>query len=60
MLTDNDLHHLRSILGTLREVRQMADMANLGATLGVQVLADNMDWLDCFIDKHQRTLEASK
>jgi hypothetical protein len=57
MLTENDLHYLRSIIGTLREVRGMAEVANLGATLGMVVLADNIDWLDCFIDKHQRELD---
>ena len=50
MLTDNDLFYLRSILRHLREVRRIVE----GASLGGEVLADNIDWLDCFIDRHQR------
>lgn len=50
-LTDNDLYYLRSILGHLREVQSaMAD----GLSLGGEMLADNIDWLDCFIEKHER------
>jgi hypothetical protein len=52
MLTDSDLHYLRSILGHLREVRTLFG----GLSLGAEVLVDNIDWLDCFIDKHQKEL----
>lgn len=54
MLTDNDLYYLRSILGQLREVRKVVLRESEGASLVGEVLADNIDWLDCFIDKHQR------
>lgn len=50
MITESDLHYLRSILNQLREIRSGIDY---GPTLGGEVLADNIDWLDCFIDKHQ-------
>jgi hypothetical protein len=56
MLTDNDLHYLRSILGHLREVRSIATAFSLGG----EALADNIDWLDCFIDKHQKALDDVK
>jgi len=48
--TEDDLHYLRSILRNLREFRSTL----LTHNLGVEVLADNIDWLDCFIDKHER------
>ena len=50
-MSPNDLHYLRSILDHLREVRSSI---KYGPTLGGEVLADNIDWLDCFIDKHER------
>lgn len=53
MITESDLHYLRSILGHLREVRS-ARIVVPGHSLGGEVLADNIDWLDCFIDKHER------
>jgi hypothetical protein len=56
-LTDHDLHYLRSILGQLRELRSSIEC---GPTLGGEVLADNIDWLDCFIDKHSRALSRPK
>jgi hypothetical protein len=49
-MTEHDLHYLRSILGQLRELRASIEY---GPTLGGEVLADNIDWLDCFIDKHE-------
>ena len=52
MITEHDLYYLRSILRNLREIRKIAD----GLSLGGVALADNIDWLDCFIDKHQRAL----
>jgi hypothetical protein len=50
MITESDLYYLRSILGNLREVRAVVEFASLGG----EALADNVDWLDCFIDKHER------
>lgn len=55
---DQDLHYLRSILGNLREFKafttQRQRKGNVSA-LGIEVLADNVDWLDCFIDKCERS-----
>lgn len=52
-MTENDLHYLRSILRHLRQVQSaMADAARF--SLGGEALADNIDWLDCFIDKNER------
>ena len=51
---ERDLHYLRSILDQLHELRSFI---NYGPTLGGEVLADNIDWLDCFIDKRERALE---
>lgn len=44
-LSDNDLYYLRSILRHLREFRGLVS----GPSLGGEALADNIDWLDCFI-----------
>jgi hypothetical protein len=54
-MTENDLHYLRSILGHLREVRKVVE----GAGLGGEVLADNIDWLDCFIERNEREVKAA-
>jgi hypothetical protein len=53
-MTDNDLYYLGSILRQLREIK---DAVSYGPKLGGEALADNIDWLDCFIDKHRRALE---
>lgn len=58
-MTENDLHYLRSILGHLQEVRN-ARIVVPGYSLGSEVLADNIDWLDCFIDKHERKLAMTR
>jgi|SRR5215471_791742 len=48
----NELHYLRSILGNLREVQ--AAVITDGPSLGGEVLADNIDWLDCYIDAREK------
>lgn len=57
-LSDADLYYLRSILNTLQEMRDatVMDTVNYGWSLGDEALADNTDWLDCFIEKHERQL----
>lgn len=52
-MNDNDLHYLRSILGNLREFRSVIDDIPQ-PSIGGEVLADNIDWLDCFIDKRAK------
>jgi hypothetical protein len=54
MLSESDLHYLRSILGHLQEVHTVVE----GLSLGGEALADNIDWLDCFIARHQQVLDA--
>lgn len=52
-LSDNDLYYLRSIKRQLDEVKEaLPDTAAF--SLGGTAFADNLDWLDCFIDKHTR------
>lgn len=46
-MIENDLHYLRSILGHLQEMRGLLD----GPSLGGEILADNIDWLDCYITR---------
>jgi hypothetical protein len=50
MLSESDLHYLRSILRHLQEVHTVVE----GLSLGGEALADNIDWLDCFIDRNQK------
>lgn len=54
-MTDNDIHYLRSILGHLREFQSVIPDES-AFSLGGEVLADNIDWLDCFIDRHIRAV----
>jgi len=50
-LSDNDLYYLRSIHRQMAEFKEMlADTAQF--TLAGMAYADNLDWLDCFIDQH--------
>lgn len=46
--TDSDMYYLRSILSQLRELQSSAEY---GPTLGGEVLADNINWLDCYIER---------
>lgn len=52
-LSENDLYYLRSIQRQLQMVKESLD-DSIGLSLGVMAFADNLDWLDCFIDKHER------
>lgn len=54
-LTKNDLYYLRSIKRQLEEVRAIAN--NVGLSLSYMALSDNIDWLDCFIDRHERSMK---
>jgi hypothetical protein len=51
-MTAQDLHYLRSILRHLREVQ--AFIAEDGPSAGSKALADNIDWLNCFIEAAER------
>lgn len=53
----DDLHMLRSIYGNLEELKRLANLRRKRgevSDLGIMVLADNMDWLDCYIDRQAR------
>jgi hypothetical protein len=54
-LSENDLYYLRSIQRQLQMVKESLD-DSIGLSLGVMAFADNLDWLDCFIDEHERRL----
>jgi hypothetical protein len=57
-LTDNDLHYLRCIKRRLGELKEaLADTAQF--SLGGQAFADEIDWLDCFIDQHELANKAA-
>jgi hypothetical protein len=52
-MDDGDLRYLRSILRSLREMRKvLAPLDSSNAWLGSQALADNIEWLGCFIAEH--------
>lgn len=59
-LSDNDLYYLRSIKRNLDDLHEiMPELIEQGGPcLGGEVLADNRDWLDCFIDQHERRRSA--
>lgn len=60
-MAEDELHYLRSILGNLREVRKYTERhGRVGPSLAGELLADNIDWLDCYIDKVERSLDQFK
>lgn len=56
-MNDGDLYYLRSILGHLREVQSARAY---GPSIQGEVLADNINWLDCFIDKYESAQRKQK
>lgn len=52
-MTEHDLCYLRSILRQLRALRSFLDNGPVPPSLPGQALADNIDWLDCFIAARQ-------
>lgn len=50
-MNKNDRHYLFSILAQLKEIQQSIEY---GPTLGGEVLADNIDWLSCYLTKHEK------
>lgn len=57
-MNDGDLYYLKSILGHLREFKSI--VAPERSSLGIEALADNINWLDCFIDKYERAQQKQK
>ncbi|MGY4621992.1 hypothetical protein ACVWZ4_007219 [Bradyrhizobium sp. USDA 4472] len=59
--TDNELYYLRSILRSLEQLKELSDeqVTWLGPSIGSEVLADNINWLDCLIDAESRPLVSS-
>lgn len=58
-LTESDLYYLRSIQRQLEMVKEsLAD--ETAFSLGGMAFADNVDWLDCFIDANERALAVSR
>lgn len=57
-MTENDLYYLRAIKRRLDEFKDaLADTAAF--SLGGQAFADEINWLDCFIDQHERANKRS-
>jgi hypothetical protein len=57
-MTENDLSYLKSCLRHLQEYHNLVSEAALGVSIGTEALADNIDWLDCFIDSKERAATA--
>jgi hypothetical protein len=55
-MKENDLYYLRSILRQLQEIRGAAKEHSLG----LEALADNIDWLDCFIESQSSRRKKSQ
>lgn len=53
-MTDEELRYLGKVLGRLIELRDCAVDEENSLSLGNSALADEIDWLDCFIDQHAR------
>lgn len=53
-LSANDLHYLRIILDRMRELRSAAEHSKIYPTFRGEAFNDEIDWLDCFIDKHSK------
>jgi hypothetical protein len=49
-MTDVELHYLRCIWRRLLQLKKEVEDYSLAA----DALADEIDWLDCFIDRHER------
>lgn len=56
-IVPNDLHMLRSIHRQLLTLKVLVVESHETNSLGLEVLADNINWLDCFIDEHHRKQE---
>lgn len=57
--TDNRVYYLESILRNLREYCEMVSSQEISHgyySLGQEILSDNIDWLDCYIDQLKREL----
>ena len=55
-MSESDLYYLRTILRRLRAFKQL--ISDDGLSLGSEALADEIDWLDCFIDAKARNVIA--
>lgn len=56
-MTDNDLHMFNAVLRRLREFRRLINDHRIDenlSLLGLEALADEIDWLDCYIERTRR------
>lgn len=59
-LTESDLYYLKSILRQLQEYKSLINTSEIfQPSIGTEVLADNCNWLDCFIENKERTLAST-
>jgi len=54
ILSENDVYYLKSIERELKELAEIVDIND--SALGQEVLYDNLDWLDCFIEKGMKNV----
>jgi hypothetical protein len=56
-MNEDDLCYLRSIL---RQLREFSGIITYEPSISSEVLADNIDWLDCAIDRWERQQQKQK
>jgi hypothetical protein len=57
MYGGSPIYYLRSILRQMEGLRDFVGSCEvLTPSIGSEVLADNIDWLDCFLDEHERAV----
>lgn len=57
-MNEHDIYMLKSILGQLRQLKDGVAYSRYRSMLGMEVLADNCDWLDCKIDELEKKPKA--
>jgi hypothetical protein len=55
MSHERDLFYLKSIHGMLKQLRDGVAFSRYRSLLGEMVLCDNIDWLDCYIAKQEKS-----
>jgi hypothetical protein len=55
-MSEKEIHYLKSILEQMRAFRTYMNTFDKGFSLSDMVLADNIDFLDCYIDRLERNV----
>jgi len=55
-----EIYYFKSILRQLRSLRGFVQEHEIGPSTGQEVLSDNIDWLDCHIDRLEKSEELNE